>query len=176
MGEMADGMIDGLFCQECGDFIDGDEPGFPRTCENCDDENGWPISIGPVRPTDGRKPMPDPDRIELSQFDDNEFCKMQFDANGDLIPTTHIACSKAKFEAMEAAREELGEVMAYARPIARLAGRLNGILSRLLDNQDQPDALRIAARQMESVRNDFGELAKHPLDDLRKAAAKDQQP
>lgn len=35
MGEMADALINGLFCQVCGDVIDGDEPGFPRTCEGC---------------------------------------------------------------------------------------------------------------------------------------------
>lgn len=36
MAEHADMMINGLLCQQCGVFIDGLEPGFPRTCGGCD--------------------------------------------------------------------------------------------------------------------------------------------
>ncbi len=37
MGEIADAMINGLFCEVCGEYLDGDEPGYPRKCENCTD-------------------------------------------------------------------------------------------------------------------------------------------
>jgi hypothetical protein len=40
MGEIADAMINGLFCEQCGVFLDGEEPGYPRKCDNCQDENG----------------------------------------------------------------------------------------------------------------------------------------
>jgi len=37
MGEIADAMLSGLFCQCCGEvFDDMDEPGYPRMCEACD--------------------------------------------------------------------------------------------------------------------------------------------
>jgi len=40
MGDVADAILDGLFCQCCGELIDGDEPGYPRTCAGCGgDEN-----------------------------------------------------------------------------------------------------------------------------------------
>lgn len=32
MGEMADAVLEGLFCEACGELIDGDEPGHPRRC------------------------------------------------------------------------------------------------------------------------------------------------
>ena len=35
MGEIAEAMIEGLFCQYCGVLIDGDEPGYPRNCGSC---------------------------------------------------------------------------------------------------------------------------------------------
>lgn len=35
MGEIADAMVEGLFCEECGAWIDGEEPGYPRKCDNC---------------------------------------------------------------------------------------------------------------------------------------------
>lgn len=38
MGNVADGIIDGLFCEVCAIFIDGDEPGYPRKCEECEKE------------------------------------------------------------------------------------------------------------------------------------------
>lgn len=37
MGEMADDILDGLFCQYCGVFLDGESPGYPRSC-GCDQE------------------------------------------------------------------------------------------------------------------------------------------
>ena len=38
MGDMADATINGLFCEQCGELIDGDEPGCPRNCDGCSDE------------------------------------------------------------------------------------------------------------------------------------------
>lgn len=39
MGEIADAIIGGLFCQYCCELIDGDEPGYPRACAGCQDED-----------------------------------------------------------------------------------------------------------------------------------------
>lgn len=38
MGDIAEGMIEGFFCQQCGCVIDGEEPGYPRFCEDCEVE------------------------------------------------------------------------------------------------------------------------------------------
>jgi hypothetical protein len=35
MGEAADAVLEGLYCQCCGDLIDGEEPGHPRKCDDC---------------------------------------------------------------------------------------------------------------------------------------------
>ncbi|MCO6019364.1 hypothetical protein [Carnobacterium divergens] len=36
MGELAEMTINGLLCQECGGYLeDFEEPGYPRTCEDC---------------------------------------------------------------------------------------------------------------------------------------------
>lgn len=35
MGEIAEMMINGYLCEGCGVFLDGEEPGFPRRCEDC---------------------------------------------------------------------------------------------------------------------------------------------
>lgn len=37
MTEQADDILDGLYCAECGELIDGDDWGFPRLCEWCED-------------------------------------------------------------------------------------------------------------------------------------------
>lgn len=44
MGDMAEAILEGLLCQVCGELIDDDEPGYPRTCEACqgDDDNAEP--------------------------------------------------------------------------------------------------------------------------------------
>lgn len=46
MGEMADDIIDGLFCQVCGAVMEDVEekwtksvPGYPRTCQACVDDD-----------------------------------------------------------------------------------------------------------------------------------------
>lgn len=38
MGEIADDMVNGLICEQCGTFIDGREPGYPRRCADCKKE------------------------------------------------------------------------------------------------------------------------------------------
>lgn len=41
MGECADDMINGGACQICGCFfMDDDEPGHPRTCNDCGGKGG----------------------------------------------------------------------------------------------------------------------------------------
>lgn len=37
MGDCADDILDGLYCGECGELIDGDAWGFPRLCEGCEE-------------------------------------------------------------------------------------------------------------------------------------------
>ena len=39
MGEIAEAMINGLFCERCGVLIDGEEPGFPRLCAGCQEDD-----------------------------------------------------------------------------------------------------------------------------------------
>ena len=34
MGEIADMMLDGTLCQQCGCFL-GDDQGYPQTCSDC---------------------------------------------------------------------------------------------------------------------------------------------
>lgn len=36
MGDIAEAMLSGLFCEWCGEVIDGEESGFPRRCEGCE--------------------------------------------------------------------------------------------------------------------------------------------
>lgn len=36
MGEAADMILDGLLCAGCGEFLDGEETGYPRYCAGCD--------------------------------------------------------------------------------------------------------------------------------------------
>lgn len=35
MGEAAELIIEGVLCQVCGGMIDGEESGYPRSCEDC---------------------------------------------------------------------------------------------------------------------------------------------
>ena len=40
MGEIADMIINGFLCQQCGQYMpDYEEPGYPRTCPDCEKEN-----------------------------------------------------------------------------------------------------------------------------------------
>ncbi len=39
MGEIADMMINGRMCEQCGVYMDdGEEPGYPRLCPGCEEE------------------------------------------------------------------------------------------------------------------------------------------
>ena len=38
MGEIAEMMLDGTMCQQCGEYI-GEPVGYPIYCENCESEN-----------------------------------------------------------------------------------------------------------------------------------------
>ncbi|MEW4368601.1 hypothetical protein [Paenibacillus kandeliae] len=31
----AEMMLDGTLCEQCGEFLDGESPGYPRYCESC---------------------------------------------------------------------------------------------------------------------------------------------
>jgi hypothetical protein len=35
MGDIAEMMIEGYLCECCGVVIDGEEPGYPRQCSDC---------------------------------------------------------------------------------------------------------------------------------------------
>lgn len=37
MGEVTDMILDGILCEECGEYIDDDETGYPRKCAACED-------------------------------------------------------------------------------------------------------------------------------------------
>jgi len=37
MGEIADRILDGMYCGWCGKFVNEDPPGFPVLCDGCDD-------------------------------------------------------------------------------------------------------------------------------------------
>ena len=38
MGEMTEDILDGIFCEVCGEYI-GEPCGYPRTCEGCGGES-----------------------------------------------------------------------------------------------------------------------------------------
>ncbi|GED33996.1 hypothetical protein BCE02nite_51370 [Brevibacillus centrosporus] len=39
MGEVSERILSGLMCQVCGGYLeDFAEPGYPRTCEECEDK------------------------------------------------------------------------------------------------------------------------------------------
>lgn len=35
MGDIADMVIEGILCESCGVYIEGDAPGYPRSCSDC---------------------------------------------------------------------------------------------------------------------------------------------
>jgi hypothetical protein len=35
MGEIADMIVEGILCEQCGMLIDGKASGYPRTCDFC---------------------------------------------------------------------------------------------------------------------------------------------
>lgn len=36
MGEIAEMILEGILCEECGSLVDGEEVGYPRKCEDCE--------------------------------------------------------------------------------------------------------------------------------------------
>ncbi|MGK5511744.1 hypothetical protein [Brevibacillus formosus] len=39
MGELTEMMLSGMLCQVCGAYMDDfDDPGHPRTCQDCKEE------------------------------------------------------------------------------------------------------------------------------------------
>jgi hypothetical protein len=38
VGEISEAMLSGLFCSRCGEYMDGEEPGYSRLCGGCEDE------------------------------------------------------------------------------------------------------------------------------------------
>lgn len=55
-GQAVEDMLEGLTCQECGEFFDdvisgGEPPGHPRSCPGCGggDASGIPVSAKPPR-------------------------------------------------------------------------------------------------------------------------------
>lgn len=39
MGEIAEMIILGVLCEQCGGYIDDDVPGYPRACEDCEKDD-----------------------------------------------------------------------------------------------------------------------------------------
>lgn len=35
---MTELMLEGVVCQRCGSYIDGEAPGYPRACDGCADD------------------------------------------------------------------------------------------------------------------------------------------
>ncbi len=31
----ADDILDGMFCQFCGEYLEDEAPGYPRSCKDC---------------------------------------------------------------------------------------------------------------------------------------------
>jgi len=40
MGDIADGILEGIFCEKCGQYMDGPPAGYPVTCGGCLGEEG----------------------------------------------------------------------------------------------------------------------------------------
>lgn len=41
MGEIVSMILNGLLCEKCGSYVDGEEPGYPRKCYDCQKEEGY---------------------------------------------------------------------------------------------------------------------------------------
>ena len=57
MGSMADDFINGYFCETCGCYLDGEEPGHPRICGDCADADPDGIDGREVVKTDLMGPV-----------------------------------------------------------------------------------------------------------------------
>lgn len=38
MGDTAEMILDGTLCEKCGEVIDLFSPGYPRVCDDCEEE------------------------------------------------------------------------------------------------------------------------------------------
>lgn len=38
MSEVTDLILSGVLCQHCGSYIDDSFPGYPRSCDDCEEE------------------------------------------------------------------------------------------------------------------------------------------
>ena len=59
MGEIAEAMLNGLFCEGCGELLDGDEPGYTRYCSP---ECAWAAGVSKrpeTQPAASRPRYPD---------------------------------------------------------------------------------------------------------------------
>ena len=56
MSDIADMMIEGVLCSQCGVYIEGDEPGHPRLCEDCRVEADRHDARALARMFGGRRP------------------------------------------------------------------------------------------------------------------------
>lgn len=41
MGEVAEMILNGILCEQCGCFISCEEVGYPRLCEDCEENMGY---------------------------------------------------------------------------------------------------------------------------------------
>ena len=48
MGEIADAMLNGLFCMTCGEYLEAGECGHPRSCAGCAKDEPEPTKRGPT--------------------------------------------------------------------------------------------------------------------------------
>ena len=53
MGEVAEMMLDGTLCQQCGEYI-GDAVGYPRTCVDCEAGQQWKAHADVTKPVSKR--------------------------------------------------------------------------------------------------------------------------
>ena len=49
MGQYTEDVLSGLMCDQCGQLIDFQEPGFPRTCKECDPKKGYKLKDYPPK-------------------------------------------------------------------------------------------------------------------------------
>lgn len=43
MSETVDMVLEGILCEQCGEIVDGEETGFPRICDTCEEANYGPV-------------------------------------------------------------------------------------------------------------------------------------
>lgn len=82
MGEIADDMLDGSSCSNCGIYFTGSD-GFPVLCRDCkeDDPKGPPLSTYPEVGDDEDDDEESP--IDDSEEEDDEFADLDDDEEED---------------------------------------------------------------------------------------------